>query len=756
MNPYTPSISVYSSFLAFSAYKPPSPTSSRWEVGNDLSVAFVSPSFTASIYSGVLELRVLGVGDLPPKSLSANAIEEAVKVLSGGAGVDAYVLAGVLEKSEAAAEDFKLIDGKNSGGVTELKTLRHSSRTETAWANKRAAKVASKEPSISSKSSSTIYTPSTGGFLGLNQLPPSALFLNPPSQFFHVHSPSSSYLVLSLYDEDVLSADALISSSSVALKDLLTEDKLVSGETVKRKLKMTSKPPVESQGSAVIGAAVGAAMAGPAGAVAGGLVGRGIKEGSGKVDGNVEVEVRWIPIDRENKENGEEEEETAEAVEASRTTATEDLDWSGMLLHTGEEFPDMELCAYLTHSKTGCVATLYRSLESKTVAVSFRGTAAPLDLLVDVKIAQDSWIEGEDVADKRTMKVHTGFRESLDSVSRRLKELVLAATDFEPEEYNLLVTGHSLGGALATLFVADVAEFGVDSGRGLPSLDKSEPWFQRITAFFASADDLGKAKLGKPREPPRFKTVDLYSFGSPRVGNAAFCENFETLVKDRKIAAAYRVVNGADMVARLPRTVDGMVLGSVGYEHCGMTVLISPSDDDPTCWIEGASEGDCPVRDGVLLASPMRRGSVLGDVMDLVKGGGGEAGEEEEGERGEEEKGEGKETENKTENKTATATTEATAKALKAAESVRKIFDGVSGRLSSVESLFEVAEIIGIDRRAAEREVAMVQSLADGSGLLHHLEPDYYRALNRMVGRKAEDGTGTEKAEQVKGADLNV
>ena len=28
--------------------------------------------------------------------------------------------------------------------------------------------------------------------------------------------------------------------------------------------------------------------------------------------------------------------------------------------------------------------------------------------------------------------------------------------------------GHSLGGALATLFVADVGEFGVDAGRGLP------------------------------------------------------------------------------------------------------------------------------------------------------------------------------------------------------------------------------------------------------------------------------------------------
>jgi len=53
--------------------------------------------------------------------------------------------------------------------------------------------------------------------------------------------------------------------------------------------------------------------------------------------------------------------------------------------------------------------------------------------------------------------VHAGFREACDSISRRLKELVLAAVDGELSEWDLLITGHSLGGALATLFTTDLA-----------------------------------------------------------------------------------------------------------------------------------------------------------------------------------------------------------------------------------------------------------------------------------------------------------
>ena len=82
--------------------------------------------------------------------------------------------------------------------------------------------------------------------------------------------------------------------------------------------------------------------------------------------------------------------------------------------------------------------------------------------------AQSAWVLGEEVEVAGTVKVHSSFRNSLDSISRRLKELVLAAV--APGEnllnYDLLVTGHSLDGALMTCFVTDMAEYGMDAGRG--------------------------------------------------------------------------------------------------------------------------------------------------------------------------------------------------------------------------------------------------------------------------------------------------
>ena len=64
-----------------------------------------------------------------------------------------------------------------------------------------------------------------------------------------------------------------------------------------------------------------------------------------------------------------------------------------------------------------------------------------------------------------------GFtRNSMDYISLRLKELMLAAVKPGDDicDYDVLVTGYSLGGALATLITADIGEHGIDAGRGLP------------------------------------------------------------------------------------------------------------------------------------------------------------------------------------------------------------------------------------------------------------------------------------------------
>lgn len=77
----------------------------------------------------------------------------------------------------------------------------------------------------------------------------------------------------------------------------------------------------------------------------------------------------------------------------------------------------------------------------------------------------------------------------------------------------MIVTGHSLGGALATLCALDL-QFN----------------------FFSA-------------EPER---IVLYSFGSPRVGNSAFRQSF-----NRRVSNSYRVVNGMDIVPAVPRPWQG-------------------------------------------------------------------------------------------------------------------------------------------------------------------------------------------------------
>jgi triacylglycerol lipase len=110
-------------------------------------------------------------------------------------------------------------------------------------------------------------------------------------------------------------------------------------------------------------------------------------------------------------------------------------------------------------------------------------------------------------------QVHAGFIEAYSSV----REAMIKVAKESPHQ-KVLCTGHSLGGALATLSAADVK-------RNVPG-----------------------------------KEVSCYTFGSPKVGNSDFVKFYNQMVPQ-----TYRFVNGVDMVPNLPPDIPLLV----DYEHVG-------------------------------------------------------------------------------------------------------------------------------------------------------------------------------------------
>lgn len=392
---------------------------------------------------------------------------------------------------------------------------------------------------------------------------------------------------------------------------------------------------------------------------------------------------------------------------------------------------DLEHCFFVTHRQTGATCAVYRSWEQKMVVVSFRGTCAPIDLFTDASLIQEAWVAGEDTDDQSIPKVHVGFRSSLNSIARRLKELLLAvpAPGESIADYDMYVTGHSLGAALATLFTADVGQYGMDAGRGLPQLEESEDWWKAILNTFTGG---GGSVSEAGKEPPRPRSLRLYNFGSPRVGNVPFAELFDALRDEGYIDQAYRVVNGDDVVARLPRSVNAFVFGNINYEHVGTTVLLTPpptdnSDDTTTTnvasnaaaaaaarviWIEGESDDNqCPVRDGVALTSPMAEGSLLRDLFAATR-----------------------ET-----LQAASDGDDGTAAASSLLSRLSSAAGRVTDRLKQV-SASDLATIVGIDQSFTDREWRMIQSLVQGKALAHHLEDEYYAGMGRAAGFAARVG----------------
>lgn len=177
------------------------------------------------------------------------------------------------------------------------------------------------------------------------------------------------------------------------------------------------------------------------------------------------------------------------------------------------------------------------------IIVAFKGTTSRQNLFTDVKVMHRSLSQfirlntlpnGNPRVESRVFfvlksksfqraKVHSGFVEAYNSIREELIPVI--ATLLREKNRPIFFTGHSLGGALATLSSLDVS-----LGLNVPG-----------TRILVS------------------------TFGSPRVGNNAFRE-----VYDDQIPMNWRLVAGGDIISRLPK---------VGYTHVGKRVVLTAAGE---------------------------------------------------------------------------------------------------------------------------------------------------------------------------------
>jgi triacylglycerol lipase len=145
----------------------------------------------------------------------------------------------------------------------------------------------------------------------------------------------------------------------------------------------------------------------------------------------------------------------------------------------------------------------------EAIVLTFRGT--------ECNCIRD-WMTDADLKLVRAEKgqVHRGFSLGLEII---WSDLLMLIQNFRTNHQPLFITGHSLGGALATLAAAKLHAFG-------------------------------------------YPVQGIYTFGSPRVGDRAFHDHFSQVFP----TTAFRFVNNNDIVTRIPPR-------SFGYKHVGQCLF---------------------------------------------------------------------------------------------------------------------------------------------------------------------------------------
>jgi triacylglycerol lipase len=176
----------------------------------------------------------------------------------------------------------------------------------------------------------------------------------------------------------------------------------------------------------------------------------------------------------------------------------------------------------ITHTQCIVVA------DKEKIILAFRGTEGKLeDLITDFK----AWKHDLESFGS----IHRGFYDAFYSIWPKAKEKILK---LRTNNQSIWVTGHSLGGALASIAAGAI-------------------YLQK---------ELAGGLLG------------VYTFGQPRVGDFDFAEKYDSGLKNN----TYRIVHNNDVVTRVPPQ-------NMGYSHTGSLKYFDAdgmlhSDDQLSWW----------------------------------------------------------------------------------------------------------------------------------------------------------------------------
>jgi len=150
----------------------------------------------------------------------------------------------------------------------------------------------------------------------------------------------------------------------------------------------------------------------------------------------------------------------------------------------------------------------YLAEDDRNIILSFRGTetADKIDYLTDARVIQKDFTQHG--------RAHSGFIQALEIVENQVLTSLKKRSDLAPDK-TIWLTGHSLGGALATLFAIKYPDY---------------------------ADA-------------------IYVIGSPRAVNKKLAQHWHEKL------AIYRIVNNNDLVTRIP--------SPPFYQHIGSTYFLS-------------------------------------------------------------------------------------------------------------------------------------------------------------------------------------